>query len=875
MIVKNEEKNLSRSLSSIMGLVDEIIVVDTGSTDHTPEVAKKLGAKVYHFEWCDDFSAARNFALEQASCPWIFSLDADEEISTKDHSRIKELTNNKQIYGFQLIQRNYVFNLNINGTVPCRGEYLEERDFKGYLPVPVIRLFRNDPRIRFRMPVHELVSYSMEEHGLPYSSTSIPIHHFGYAITGNTKNKLIFYQKLGEKKLQKAPDDFMAYYELGVSCLRTGNTYEAIELLEKSVQLKPDFHQSRMMLGTAYMSKGDLRSAIVHLETAVKLCPKDFGALNNLGNIYRSLGKYPEAKSYLERAIAVAPDNPVILHNIGLLYRDMWAFKTAEHFFMRVLQLSNDSIESMLELAKLLGKQGRREQAKQYAKKAIALDASKGEATQILNILDTKPVRISLCMIVRDEEKNLKELLPSVANLFDEMVIVDTGSKDSTKQVAREYNARVFDFKWCDDFSAARNFSIAKATGDYILWLDADERISLENKNRFLALKWKLSSQKDPISFLFTIRSSFGPEMHESVFQQLRLFPRIKGVHFEGKVQEQLSPALHKMNIPVRSVDIIIEHTGYQDERKRLEKVKRRLNILEKEKPGLFTFLHKANLLGFLGDQKQARSNLEMALRHEKELMAHTGWYEKAVTDLARILVKEGEMEHAKQLLTKALQCKPDSFLPLAKMGELLLDKNEPATALPFLQKAASVPLELGPVPLCLREEKSHLYLLLGECHYALNNLEDALGLYRESLRFLSHNPRTHSSLRDLAHAFEARGDYHLAISALELLPSPLTLKDQVSLMCLALKTGNKDLFARHAELLMEQLGLDTDLEINSLEELARLLLSIAESFPNTPDRQQLIEIIGNTLQPIRPHISSPDPNLAPNTPKTIQVLSS
>jgi len=98
-------------------------------------------------------------------------------------------------------------------------------------------------------------------------------------------------------------------------------------------------------------------------------------------------------------------------------------------------------------------------------------------------------------------------------------------------------------------------------------------------------------------------------------------------------------------------------------------------------------------------------------------------------------------------------------------------------------------------------------------------------------------------------------------------------LKDQTSLMCLALKTGNKDLFARHAELLMEQLGLDTDLEINSLKELSCLLLSIAESLPNTPDRNQLIEIIYDTLQTIRPHISISEPNPVSNPPKTIQVM--
>ncbi|GEM_PF-787851 len=875
MIVKDEARNLPRSLKSVVGLVDEIIVVDTGSHDESPDIARRFGAKVFHFKWCDDFSAAKNFALEQATCQWILSLDADEEISPKDHIQIKKLTNSKDFYGFQLIQRNYVFDHSINGTVPCKGEYLEERNFKGYLPVPVIRLFRNDPRIRFRMPVHELVSHSMEEHGLPYSSTSIPIHHFGYATTGNTATKLIFYKKLGEKKLKEAPDDFMAYYELGVGSLQTGGTDQAIELLEKSVQLKPDFHQSRMMLGTAYMSKGDLRSAIHHLELAVQLCSKDFGALNNLGNIYRSLGKYTEAKSYLEKALAVAPDNPVVLYNMGLLCRDIWDYERAESLFTKALQISNESVGSMLELAKLLGKKSERKRAILYVQKALALDPKNVEAKQILNTLKTRPVKISLCMIVRDEENNLEKLLPSIEGVFEEIIIVDTGSRDNTRAVAQKYNAKVFDFEWSDDFSAARNFSISKATGDYILWLDADDRLFPENKNRLLALKWKLREEKDPISFLFTIHSSFGPATSESTLQQLRLFPRLDGICFEGKVHEQLIPSLQKIGVPIKSVDITIHHTGYIDENKRLQKIRRNLRLLENEKPNLFTLIYKANLLESLGDLSQARSNLEMALGQEKELSAYTGWYEKAVVDLVRILIKQGEQERAKSLVDRALHHKPESFQLLVKMGELLLKDNHPSAALSYLQKAASTSIKPGPVPMRINEEKGNLYFLMGQCELALNHFERALDAYQKSIKLNPNNPELHSSLSLLSHSFQIQGDLRSAIKALELLPCPRSLKDQTSLMCLALNTEDTDLLAHHVELLMEQLGLDTDLEVNSVEELAGLLLSIAEALPNTPDREELIGIIHDTIQTIPSHIPSRVPTPVSNSPKTTQVLDS
>jgi len=88
MIVKNEEKNIEKALGWAKGIAFEQIVVDTGSTDRTVEIAEKLGAKIFHFEWINDFSAAKNFAIEQASGNWIAFLDADEYLSVKDAAKL-------------------------------------------------------------------------------------------------------------------------------------------------------------------------------------------------------------------------------------------------------------------------------------------------------------------------------------------------------------------------------------------------------------------------------------------------------------------------------------------------------------------------------------------------------------------------------------------------------------------------------------------------------------------------------------------------------------------------------------------------------------------------------------------------------------------
>ena len=106
-------------------------------------------------------------------------------------------------------------------------------------------------------------------------------------------------------------------------------------------------------------------------------------------------------------------------------------------------------------------------------------------------------ISISLCMIVKNEEKVIERCLRSVKNLVDEIIIVDTGSTDKTKEIVHKYTNNVYDFKWCDDFSKARNFSFSKATKEYILWLDADDVILKKDREMFISLKKTLDKNID------------------------------------------------------------------------------------------------------------------------------------------------------------------------------------------------------------------------------------------------------------------------------------------------------------------------------------------------------------------------------------------
>src|SRR5580658_1936052 len=106
-------------------------------------------------------------------------------------------------------------------------------------------------------------------------------------------------------------------------------------------------------------------------------------------------------------------------------------------------------------------------------------------------------MRVSLCMIVRNEEASLRECLASVEGLWNDLVVVDTGSSDGTKAVAVAHGARVFDFPWCDDFSAARNESLRHALGDWVFWMDADDRLRSGSRPKLQGLLSELPDASD------------------------------------------------------------------------------------------------------------------------------------------------------------------------------------------------------------------------------------------------------------------------------------------------------------------------------------------------------------------------------------------
>lgn len=163
-------------------------------------------------------------------------------------------------------------------------------------------------------------------------------------------------------------------------------------------------------------------------------------------------------------------------------------------------------------------------------------------------------ITISLCMIVKNEEAVLARCLDSIADLMDEMIIVDTGSSDRTKEIARKYTSKIYDFKWNGNFSDARNFSFSKATCDYIYCADADEVLDAENHDRFLFLKKGLLPEIDIVQMYYCNQLSYNTIYNYDKEYRPKLYKRLRTFTWHNPIHEAVSlePVIYDSDIEIQ-----------------------------------------------------------------------------------------------------------------------------------------------------------------------------------------------------------------------------------------------------------------------------------------------------------------------------------
>jgi tetratricopeptide (TPR) repeat protein len=297
---------------------------------------------------------------------------------------------------------------------------------------------------------------------------------------------------------------------------------------------------------------------------------------------------------------------------------------------------------------------------------------------------------VSLCMIVRNEEANLPASLGAVRDLVDERVVVDTGSTDRTREVARQFGAQVVDFPWCDSFSAARNESLRHATGQWILWLDADDRIDDANRERLRTLLSGL--QDENVVYMMRCESLPGT-LGTTVGDHPRLFRRLPGVCWEYRVHEQVLPSMSALGMESRRSDVVIRHDGYCDPRLTRAKDLRNLRLLELDaydRPDdAWSLYYLGQTLVLVGRPVDALPYLEKSLARSLDGYI---FLPRLYTLLSQALSQSGRADEAWAICQAGVVRYPQQFELLMHTAQQALERNELPGAEAFLRRLLTAP---------------------------------------------------------------------------------------------------------------------------------------------------------------------------------------
>ena len=367
MIVKNEEENLRRCLDSVMDVVDELVILDTGSADDTPDIAEAYGAKLHYFLWCDDFAAARNACLTHATGDWVLVLDADEQLAPDVGARLREAIADP------------------NGLVVNLVRQEIGADQSPYSLVS--RLFRRHPSLTFSRPYHAMVDDSVadlmrqESHWTVANLPGVAILHYGYTAEAiASRHKLNKARLAMERFLVTHPGDPYACSKLGALYVQMERVRDGVELLERGLQesnLDPSVaYELHYHLGIAYSQLTHVDQAAQHYQAAIQqaIFPVlKLGAYNNLGSLRRAAGDLTGAEAAFCSMVEIDPEFAIGHYNLGLTLKGMGRFSDAIAHYEQAIQLQPDYAEAYQNLGVTLFKLGKMPEGLAVFQKAIAL----------------------------------------------------------------------------------------------------------------------------------------------------------------------------------------------------------------------------------------------------------------------------------------------------------------------------------------------------------------------------------------------------------------------------------------------------------------------------------------------------------------------
>jgi len=392
MIVKDEEKLLPGCLESVRDWVDEIIVVDTGSSDRTVEIAESFGAKIFHQPWEGNFSKHRNYSVEQATCDWVFIIDADERFEHEDIPEIRRLINNDEVG---------IISINVYNV------YGDNEGLQTFLPS--VRFWRRHLNLRYEGIVHNLLELGMEH---PVMRSKAGIKHLGYGLDREKMAQKFQRTKiLLEKQLEENPDNYFALFNYAQLLKGEGGAFSeknapkviesamrAIELTDPAERDQRHIHLMCLdQVAWASFFIKDYDAALEYADRALEMKPNYLDALMVKAYVYAHQENWDRARQayqeYLDVQQAYDPSSEkdcLILthvnnrasahHGLALIADIQGDKETAREQFLKTLEEQPTYLEANLRLARIYLDEGNYDQAREHFSRQMKLTSGKAEA---------------------------------------------------------------------------------------------------------------------------------------------------------------------------------------------------------------------------------------------------------------------------------------------------------------------------------------------------------------------------------------------------------------------------------------------------------------------------------------------------------------
>lgn len=604
VIVGDNPEGLARALSSLQLLCDDIVVVHTGTSPNIADIARRFTAQVFSKPWEQDFSAARNAALERCRGDWIIMLDSDESFAEKTALAIKQAI---------------AIAPSSTGGLLTAIEHITD---SGRSQTHVLRIFRNRPDIRYEGYVHEQITPALTRAGLQIQEhNDIVLQHHPRPMDAAKHEQ---YRTLLEREIERLGD--RAEWALFQYALLLFNFGDELDLLE-SLKALDRYLQHPLM-------RRDNAAVLLNSYARKLLNQKNWQRLAGIAE--DSIAYYPEQREAWWYSFLAHTQLADYEHSLYTLRTLCTMYMTRNYTSALVFEKEptvQEVYREALRAAELSKNRELFDLADTFARQQDVQSMSSNETPQAFSSIQAeqrssnatppqKPL-LSVSMIVKNEQKFLPGCLDSLRGLADEIIIADTGSTDSTVEIAQSHGATVLHTTWNGDFAEARNFSLRHCTGTWVLYIDADERLLPEQASYIRSM---LEEAPEYVgAFLCNIvsphrQTNNTTETHTGAYPRLFRNLGYPDTQFQGRVHEQISPSILAAGLKIAPSDIIIRHLGYdQSPEVMRSKVQRNFELLmqhiQEEPTNGQAWLQLGFTLAFMQKKHEAEEALKFALQ--------------------------------------------------------------------------------------------------------------------------------------------------------------------------------------------------------------------------------------------------------------------